>query len=335
MRLLASGGGRVEQNRATRFKDLRRESASVFTTATYRRSRDTYVRNRMPLLRMSNDLERGSRRCSQPHSVERASAETAETRTCITPDSCPSSHTSHATQTSGRQPCDPVVKAQNTRAATMERRPRSAPAARRVAPIPSKRPGSAQAGDRAAQAWTEAKRRDAKREELLALIEGCGVEPVLEAASQKILKTDPTRAKAALKKLDFAAHAARCGLQKGQPVAAQAALKKIEATATGLHRTVTAMADERDHFKYVAEQLEVRLLGNMRSKQSQIEALTMRVKHDRDALLSTLNSLRERNELLEEQVARLEIDLAGTRVEIRFRTPHAIDATSCNAQFTG
>ena len=72
----------------------------------------------------------------------------------------------------------------------MERRPRSAPAARRVAPIPDKRPGSA-------HAWTEAKRRDAKREELLALIEGCGVEPVLEAASQTILKTDPTRAKAA------------------------------------------------------------------------------------------------------------------------------------------
>ena len=109
-----------------------------------------------------------------------------------------------------------------------------------------------------AQAWTEAKRRDAKREELLALIEGCGVEPVLEAASQKVLKTDPTRAKAALKKLDFAAHAARCGLQKGQPAAAQAALKTIEATATGLHRTVTAMADERDHFKYVAEELERR-----------------------------------------------------------------------------
>ena len=82
-------------------------------------------------------------------------------------------------------------------------RPRSAPAARRVAPIPTKRPGSA-------HAWTEAKRRDAKREELLALIESCGVEPVLEAASQKVLKTDPTRAKAALKKLDFAAHAARC-----------------------------------------------------------------------------------------------------------------------------
>ena len=204
----------------------------------------------------------------------------------------------------------------------MERRPRSAPAARRVAPIPNKRPGSA-------HAWTEAKRRDAKREELLALIEGCGVEPVLEAASQKVLKTDPTRAKAALKKLDFAAHAARCGLQKGQPVAAQAALKKIEATAMGLHRTVTAMADERDHFKYVAEQLEVKLLGNMRSKQSQIEALSMRVKHDRDALLSTLNSLRERNELLEEQVERLEIDLAGTRVEIKFRTPHTIEATSC------
>ena len=174
----------------------------------------------------------------------------------------------------------------------MERRPRSAPAARRVAPIPNKRPGSA-------HAWTEAKRRDAKREELLALIEGCGVEPVLETASQKVLKTDPTRAKAALKKLDFAAHAARCGLQKGQPVAAQAALKKIEATATGLHRTVTAMADERDHFKYVSEELERRLLGNMKSKQSQIEALSMRVKHDRDALLSTLNSLRERNELLE------------------------------------
>ena len=57
-------------------------------------------------------------------------------------------------------------------------RPRSAPAARRVAPIPNKRPGSA-------HAWTEAKRRDAKREELLALIEGCGVEPVLESASQK------------------------------------------------------------------------------------------------------------------------------------------------------
>ena len=53
------------------------------------------------------------------------------------------------------------------------------------------------------------------------------------------------------------------------------------------------------------------MLGNMRSKQSQIEALSMRVKHDRDALLSTLNSLRERNELLEEQVERLEIDLAG------------------------
>ena len=195
---------------------------------------------------------------------------------------------------------------------TTPERSRSAPA-RRVAPIPDKRPGSAQAGDRAAQAWTEAKRRDAKREELLALIEGCGVEPVLAAASQKVLKTDPTRAKAALKKLDFAAHAARCGLQKGQPVAAQAALKKIEARATGLHRTVTAMADERDDYKYVAEQLEVRLLGCMKSKQSQIEALTMRVKHDRDALLSTLNSLRERNELLEEQVERLEIDLAGTR----------------------
>ena len=88
-------------------------------------------------------------------------------------------------------------------------------------------------------------------------------------------------------------------------------------------------ADERDHFKYVAEELEVRLLGNMRSKQSQIEALSMRVKHDRDALLSTLNSLRERNELLEEQVELLEIDLAGTRVEIKFRTPHAIGATSC------
>jgi hypothetical protein len=174
-------------------------------------------------------------------------------------------------------------------------RPRSAPAARRVAPIPNKRPGSA-------HAWTEAKRRDAKREELLALIEGCGVEPVLDAASQKVLKTDPTRAKAALKKLDFAAHAARCGLQKGQPAAAQAALKTIEAKATGLHRTVTAMADERDHFKYVSEELERRLLGNMKSKQSQIEALSMRVKHDRDALLSTLNSLRERNELLEEQV---------------------------------
>ena len=171
-------------------------------------------------------------------------------------------------------------------------RPRSAPAARRVAPIPNKRPGSA-------HAWTEAKRRDAKREELLALIEGCGVEPVLETASQKVLKTDPTRAKAALKKLDFAAHAARCGLQKGQPAAAQAALKTIEAKTTGLHRTVTAMADERDHFKFVAEELERRLLGCMKSKQSQIEALSMRVKHDRDALLSTLNSLRERNELLE------------------------------------
>ena len=118
---------------------------------------------------------------------------------------------------------------------------------------------------------------------------GRGVEPVLETAAQKILATDPTRAKAALKKLDFAAHAARCGLQKGQPAAAQAALKTIEARATGLHRTVTAMADERDHYKFVAEQLEVKLLGNMRSKQSQIEALTMRVKHDRDALLSTLN----------------------------------------------
>ena len=210
------------------------------------------------------------------------------------------------------------------RSSTTPQRSQSAPA-RRVAPIPSKRPGSAQAGDRAAQAWSEAKRRDAKREELLALIEGCGVDPVLEAASQKVLKTDPTRAKAALKKLDFAAHAARCGLQKGQPAAAQAALKKIEATATGLHRTVTAMADERDHFKYVAEQLEVKLLGNMRSKQSQIEALSMRVKHDRDALLSTLNSLRERNELLEEEVERLEIDLAGTCVEIKFRTPHRRD----------
>ena len=197
----------------------------------------------------------------------------------------------------------------------MERRPRSAPAARRVAPIPNKRPGSA-------HAWTEAKRRDAKREELLALIEGCGVNPVLEAAAQKVLRTDPTRAKAALKKLDFAAHAARCGLQKGQPAAAQAALKKIEATATGLHRTVTAMADERDHFKYVSEELERRLLGNMKSKQSQVEALSMRVKHDRDALLSTLNSLRERNELLEEQVARRVEIMLDRRVDL-----HAIDAT--------
>ena len=160
------------------------------------------------------------------------------------------------------------------------------------------------------------------------MIEGCGVEPVLETASQKVLKTDPTRAKAALKKLDFAAHAARCGLQKGQPAAAQAALKTIEAKATGLHRTVTAMADERDHFKFVAEQLEVKLLGNMRSKQSQIEALSMRVKHDRDALLSTLNSLRERNELLEEQSS------AGNRpggdpCELKLDAPRH-DATRAN-----
>ena len=88
----------------------------------------------------------------------------------------------------------------------------------------------------------------------------------------KVLKTDPTRAKAALKKLDFAAHAARCGLQKGQPVRRASGSQDDRSDATGLHRTVTAMADERDHFKYVAEQLEVKLLGNMKSKQSQIEA---------------------------------------------------------------
>ena len=41
--------------------------------------------------------------------------------------------------------------------------------------------------------------------------------------------------------------------------------------------------------------------------------------YDRDALLSTLNSLRERNELFEEQVERLEIDLAGTRARLNER----------------
>ena len=62
----------------------------------------------------------------------------------------------------------------------------------------------------------------------------------------------------------------------------------------------------------------------MKSKQSQIEALTMRVKHDRDALLSTLNSLRERNELLVEQVERLEIDLRARARDSTRRT----DATT-------